>query len=205
MADSVGTRERRVLASFRRSDPPQEGVHVDVGGQWTVFNKDRDRLRGGLDPTVESIGVIDQHYPKHRRMSTQRNRAGRQLPERNRLIGRYPGRDFTMRDIGISIPPPRQSPSRRIPELAETEQHRLIRWRSTNLCEAGHPFTRLPTRGAHMDPLLGHKCCTNSRTLVQEYLTRGAQPRHRILLPRLGLSWRLSVRMNEWTHRNSSR
>ena len=140
------------------------------GGNQRLINrysptKTETASEGGLDPTGEAIGVIDQHYPKHRRMSTQRNRAGRQLPERNRLIGRYPGRDFTMRDIGISIPPPRQSPSRRIPELAETEQHRLIRWRSTNLCEAGHPFTRLPTRGAHMDPLLGHKCCTNSSVL----------------------------------------
>ena len=69
MVDPVGTRERRDLASFRRSDPPQEGghqgvvveiegVHVDVGGQWTVINKDRDRLRGGLDPTGEAIGVV---------------------------------------------------------------------------------------------------------------------------------------------------
>ena len=110
----VGTRERRVLASFRRSDPPQEGVHqgvvveiegvhVDVGGQWTVFNKDRDRLRGGLNPTVESIGVVAQRYPKLRRMSTQRDRAGRQLPVCNRRIGRYPVRDFTMGDIGILI------------------------------------------------------------------------------------------------------
>ena len=167
MADPVGTRERRVLASFRRSDPPQEGghqgvvveiegVHVDVGGQWTVFNKDRDRLRGGLDPTGEAIGVVDQHYPKHRRMSTQRNRAGRQLPERNRLIGRYPVRDFTMRDIGISIPPPRQSPCLRIPELAETEQHRLIRWRlfsgpPTSVRQGTHSRAS-PQGGAHGPP-----------------------------------------------------
>ena len=141
-------------------------VHVDVGDQCLVPDKDRDRLRCGLDPTGEAIGVVDQRYPKHRRMSTQRDRAGRQLPVRNRRKGRYPVRDFTMGNIGISILPPRRSPSRRIPELAETEQHRLIRWLSTNLCEAGHPFTRLPTRGAQMDPLIGYKCCTNFRTLV---------------------------------------
>ena len=143
---------------------------VDVGGQWTVPNKDRDRLTGGLDPTGEAIGVVDQRYPKHRRMSTQRDRAGRQLPEGNRLISRYLVRDFTMGDIGIYIPPPRRSPSRRIPELVETEQQRLVRWRSTSLRVAGHPFMA-PTRGAHMDPRIGYKCCTNSRTLVQEYLS----------------------------------
>ena len=65
---------------------------------------------------------------------------------------RYPVRDFTMGDIGISILPPRRSPSRRIPELAETEQHRLIRWRSTNLREAGHPFTSPNKEGTHGPP-----------------------------------------------------
>ncbi len=33
-------------------------VHVDAGDQCLVHNKDRDRLRGGLDPTGEAIGVV---------------------------------------------------------------------------------------------------------------------------------------------------
>ena len=184
MADPVGTRERRVLASFRRSDPPQEGghqgvvveiegVHVDGGGQWTVFNKGRDRLRGGLDPTGEAIGVVDQHYPKHRRMSTQRKSSRspttRAQPtdrslSRQRLY--YEGhRNLDPTSTTISLPLDTRTGRNR---TAQTDSLAVVQ-RSTNLCGAGHPFTRLPTRQAHMDPLIGYKCCTNSRTLTLRF------------------------------------
>ena len=60
-------------------------------------------------------------------------------------------------DIGISILSPyRRSPSRRIPERVEAEQHRLIRWWTTSPREAGHSCTPLQggghTQGGHTCP-----------------------------------------------------
>ena len=59
-------------------------------------------------------------------------------------------------DIGISsLPPYRRSPSRRIPERVEAEQHRLIRW-----------WTACPVRqGTHAPPYKGegtHKADTHA-------------------------------------------
>ena len=40
-----------------------EAVHFDVVDQSLLPNKDRDRPEGGgLDPTAEEIGVVDQGY-----------------------------------------------------------------------------------------------------------------------------------------------
>ena len=46
-----------------------EPVYVQVGNQSLLHTKTETALRGGLDPTVESIGVVNKGYRERRRMS----------------------------------------------------------------------------------------------------------------------------------------
>ena len=104
-----------------------------------VVHKMNEKAAGMDD---DAIVVIDPHAAVHFGVVDQSLLPG---SDRDRLG-----------DIGIgSLPPYRRSPSRRIPERAKAEQHRLIRWWTTIPREAGHSCT--PLRGVtHWGS--GHTC-----------------------------------------------